>query len=164
MTHPAAFSVGKEDHAERVWGELVSGNYFSVLGVRPELGRVFLPSEFGDTPGAFPVAVISDRYWRSHYGADPAIVGKTIRINQHELTIVGVAAAGFHGSIAGSVVRCLGSLHAAVGAEWRPGMDAARPARPHMLGIARIKHGVTFEQARPELEALAGRMAIPMPT
>ncbi|MGD0369459.1 MAG: ABC transporter permease, partial [Acidobacteriaceae bacterium] len=100
VTRPAAFSVGKEDHAERVWGELVSGNFFAVLGVRPELGRMFLPDEYGDKPGAFPVAVISDRYWRSHYAADPGIVGKTIRVNQHELTVVGVAPAAFHGSIA----------------------------------------------------------------
>ena len=71
VTHPAAFSVGKDDHAERVWGELVSGNYFAVLGVQPQIGRVFLPDEYGDKPGAFPVAVISDRYWRSHYAADP---------------------------------------------------------------------------------------------
>src|SRR5580704_17808360 len=89
VTRPVAFSVGKEDHAERVWGELVSGNFFSVLGVTPERGRTFLPAEYGDKPGAFPVAVISDRFWRSHFGADPQIVGKTIRVNQHALTIVG---------------------------------------------------------------------------
>ena len=95
----SSFSVGKEDHAERVWGELVSGNFFAVLGVKAEAGRLFLPSESGDVPGAYPVAVISDRYWRSHYGGDPSIVGKTIRINQHDLTVVGVAAPEFHGSI-----------------------------------------------------------------
>jgi hypothetical protein len=91
VTHTTAFSVGKDNHAERVWGELVSGNFFAVLGVKPEAGRLFLPSEYGDTPGAYSVAVISDRYWRSHYAADPAVIGKTIRINQHELTIVGAA-------------------------------------------------------------------------
>ena len=71
VTRPAAFSVGEQDHAERVWGELVSGNFFAVLGVKPQLGRVFLPAEYGDKPGAYPVAVISDRYWRSHFQADP---------------------------------------------------------------------------------------------
>ena len=78
-SHPVAFTVGQEEHAERVEGELVSGNFFGVLGVQPELGRVFLPAEYGDKPGAFPIAVVSDRYWRSHLNADPAIVGKTIR-------------------------------------------------------------------------------------
>ena len=99
VTRPAAFSVGQEDHAERVWGELVSGNFFAVLGVAPQIGRVFLPSEYGDKPGAFPIAVISDRYWRSHFHADPGIAGKTIRVNQHELTIVGVAPPAFQGSM-----------------------------------------------------------------
>ena len=100
VTHPAPFSVGREDHAERVWGELVSRQLlFSAGREGRKSGRLFLPSEFGDAPGKYPVAVISDRYWRSHYGADPSIVGKTIRINQHELTIVGVAAPAFHGSM-----------------------------------------------------------------
>ena len=70
-----------------------------MLGVKPEAGRLFLPSEYGDTPGAYPVAVISDRYWRSHFGANPAVIGQTIRINQHELTLVGVAPPAFHGSM-----------------------------------------------------------------
>jgi predicted permease len=160
VTKPAALSVGNEDHAERVWGELVSGNFFAVLGVKPELGRMFLPAEYGDTPGAFPVVVISDRYWRSHYGADPGVVGKTLRINQHQLTIVGVAAPAFHGSMPvtafdlwvpymqqpvlnGVQVRMLQDRH-----------------NRNMLGIARLKRGVTVDQAREELAALAGRMAI----
>jgi hypothetical protein len=85
VTRPEALSVGNDNHADRVWAELVSGNYFAVLSVKPELGRTFLASEAGDTPGAYPVAVVSDRYWRSHYGADRLIAGKTIRVNQHEL-------------------------------------------------------------------------------
>ena len=101
VTHPAAFSVGQQDHAERVWGELVSGNFFSVLGARASVGRVFLPEEFGDKPGAFPLVVISDRFWRSHFNADPLIAGKTIHVNQHELTVIGVADPAFHGSFAG---------------------------------------------------------------
>ena len=78
VTHPSALSVGREDHADRVWGELVSGNFFSVLGVKPEVGRLFLPAEFADAPGKFPIVVISDRYWRAHFNADPSIVGRTI--------------------------------------------------------------------------------------
>jgi predicted permease len=160
VSHPAAFSVGKEDHGDRIWGELVSGNFFSVLGVQPEAGRLFLPSEYGDAPGAYPVAVISDRYWRAHYGADPAIAGKTIRINQHELTIVGVTPPAFNGSIPVMAFDV-----------WVPYMEQAvlngvqgwmlrdRHDR-NMLGIARLKQGVTFEQANAELKALAERMAV----
>jgi predicted permease len=160
VTHPVALSVGKEDHAERVWAELVSGNFFSVLGVQPEVGRLFLPSEFADAPGKFPIVVISDRYWRAHFNADPSIVGRTILINQHQLTVVGVAAPAFHGSIPVTAFDL-----------WVPYME--QPAlnsvqewmlrdrhNRNMLGIARLKQGVTIEQARAELKSLAGRMAI----
>lgn len=160
VTRPVAFSVGSEDHSDRVWGELVSGNFFAVLGVKPEVGRLFLPAEFADVPGKFPIAVISDRYWRSHFGADPSIVGRTLRINQHELTIVGVAAPAFHGSLPVTAFDV-----------WVPYME--QPAlngvqermlrdrhNRNMLGIARLKPGVTLEQARSELKALADRMAI----
>jgi predicted permease len=160
VTKPVAFSVGLEDHADRVWGELVSGNYFSVLGVTPQQGRVFLPAEFGDTPGSFPVVVISDRYWRSHLNADPNAIGRTLRINQHELTIVGVAPPAFHGSIPVTAFDL-----------WIPYMQQPvlngvatwmlrdRHNR-NMLGIARLKQGVTVDQARAELASLAGRMAV----
>jgi len=160
VTHPVAFSVGKEDHAERVWGELVSGNFFAVLGVKPEVGRLFLTSEFADVPGKFPIAVISDRYWRSHFNADPTIVGRTLLINQHELTVVGVAAPAFHGSIPVTAFDL-----------WVPYME--QPAlnsvqewmlrdrhNRNMLGIARLKQGVPIDQARAEIKTLADRMAI----
>ena len=160
VAHISPFSVGREDHAERVWGEMVSGNFFSVLGVRPELGRLFLPSEYGNTPGAYPLAVLSDRYWRSHYHADPSIVGRTIRINQHELTIIGVAGPEFHGSIpALSFDLWVPYMEQSVlngVPEW---MLRDRHDR-NMLGIARLKPGVSSEEARLELKALADRMAV----
>jgi predicted permease len=160
VTHPSAFSVGQNDHAERVWGELVSGNYFAVLGVKPELGRVFSPDEYGDKPGAFSVVVLSDRYWRSHYGADPGIIGRTIRVNQHELTVVGIAPGDFHGSLAALaydlwVPYMQQPVLNGVG-EW---MLRDRQNR-NMLGIARLKAGVTMEQASSELRALAARMSV----
>jgi predicted permease len=160
VTRPVAFSVGKEDHAERVWGELVSGNFFAVLGAKAALGRVFLSEEYGDKPGAFPVAVISDRFWRSHYGADPKIVGSTIRVNQHELTVVGVAAPGFHGSMAGEGfdvwVPYMMQPQLNGVEEW---MLRDRGDR-NMLGFARLKPGVTLGQAQEELTALYRRMAV----
>ena len=160
VTKPAAFSVGKEDRAERVWGELVSGNFFSVLGVRPAQGRVFLPAEYGDTPGSFPVVVISDRYWHSHYGADPGVVGKTLRINQHELTIVGVAPPAFHGSMPVTAFDLwIPYMQQTVLNGVSPWMLRDRHNR-NMLGIARLKPDATFDRARQELKALADRMAV----
>ena len=157
---PVALTVGQEEHAERVEGELVSGNFFGVLGVKPELGRVFLPEEYGDKPGAFPIAVVSDRYWRSHLHADPAIAGKTIRINQHELTIVGVAPASFHGSMPALAFDLW------VPYMQQPILNGVQEWMLHdrhnrnMLAIARLKPGVTLEQARAELDGLARRMAV----
>ena len=88
--------VGESTH--RIYGELVSGNYFDVLGVKPILGRVFLLEEYGDKPGAYPVAVISERLWRGRFGSDPALVGRTVNVNRYPLTIVGVVPAAFHGT------------------------------------------------------------------
>ena len=160
VAHISAFSVGREDHAERVWGQMVSGNFFSVLGVQPEAGRLFLPSEYGDTPGAYPLAVLSDRYWRSHYHADPSIVGQTIRINQHELTIIGVADPQFHGSIpALSFDLWVPYMEQSV-LNGVPGWMLRDRHDRNMLGIARLKPGVSSEQAQVELKGLADRMAI----
>lgn len=160
VTRPAAFSVGDADHAERVWGELVSGNFFAVLGVKPRAGRLFLPAEYGDTPGAYPVVVISDRYWRTHYGADPRIAGRTIRINQHDLTIVGVADAAFHGSMPVTAYDMwVPYMEQPMLTSVQPRMLRDRHNR-YMLGIARLGRGVTVDQARGELKALADRMAV----
>jgi len=160
VTHPAAFSVGQQDHAERVWGELVSGNFFSVLGARATVGRVFLPEEYGDKPGAFPLVVISDRFWRSHFNADPLIAGKTIHVNQHELTVIGVADPAFHGSFAGEAFDLWVPymMHPELNGveEW---MLRDRGNR-NMVGIARLQPGVTIDRARAELGSLATRMAI----
>jgi predicted permease len=85
---------------ERLWGMVASANYFDVLGVRPILGRGFLPEE-DEKPGGAPVAVISYRLWQTHFGANPDVVGQHVEINQHPFTIVGVAPAVFQGSQTG---------------------------------------------------------------
>jgi hypothetical protein len=94
-------SVGPDGRTGRAWAELVSANYFDVLQVKPMLGRTFRPEEGGDQAGAYPVAVISHSMWRNRYHSDPKVLGKTIRLNRHDLTIVGVAPPEFHGSIVG---------------------------------------------------------------
>ena len=92
----APMSMSGGGQTERVLGELVSGNFFSVLGVSARLGRVF--SEADDqAPGAHPVAVISYNFWQRRFGADPQIVGQMISLNGYPFTVVGVAAQGFHG-------------------------------------------------------------------
>src|ERR1035438_418949 len=94
-------SVGADGKTARAWAELVSANYFDVLRVKPVLGRTFLPEEGGDLEGGAPVAVISYRTWQHRFGGDPKVLGKTIRLNRHPLTIVGEAPREFHGTLAG---------------------------------------------------------------
>ena len=91
-------SLGSGTRAETIFGEMVTGNYFQELGVRAQLGRTLLPSD-EVAPGQHPVVVLSDALWKRYFGGDPDIVGKTIKLNAYPLTVVGVAAPSFHGTI-----------------------------------------------------------------
>ena len=93
-------NFGRGRGARPMYCELVSGNYFQVLGIRAERGRTFLPSD-EIAPGRHPYAVLNDGFWRRDLAADPDILGKTIEINNFPLTIVGVADPSFHGTIVG---------------------------------------------------------------
>ncbi|HML16969.1 MAG TPA: ABC transporter permease [Bryobacteraceae bacterium] len=90
-------SITEGDKPELIWGEIVTGDYFSGLGVHPMIGRGFLPDE-DRAPGAKPVCVINYGFWQRRFHADPSIEGKTIRIEGHAFTIVGVAPRGFLGT------------------------------------------------------------------
>ena len=92
------FNVGVAGRSERAYGMMVSANYFSALGLTPALGRFFTPDE-GSRDGGAPVAVISHDYWRSHYAESAGVLGQTIRVNDYQLTIVGVAPDGFQGTV-----------------------------------------------------------------
>jgi hypothetical protein len=87
-------SVGEDGKTARAWAELVSANFFDLLKVKPVLGRTFLPEEGRrHQEGGAAVAVISFRMWQTRFGGDPKqVLGKTIRLNRHTLTIIGVAA------------------------------------------------------------------------
>jgi predicted permease len=89
-------NVSYGDQTERVRGELVSGNFYEVLGVRPWTGRLFT-QEDDRTPGAHPVAVLSYRFWESRFNKDPNLIGQTILINEHPVTVLGVTPPGFYG-------------------------------------------------------------------
>jgi len=85
------------ERPQQIFGTLASGNYFEVLKVRPSLGRGFLDSDC-TTPGESAVVVLSDEFWRSGFGADPAIIGKAITLNRTPFVVIGVAPAGFRGT------------------------------------------------------------------
>ena len=95
-------SVAGQGQSQLVEGELVSGNYFQVLGVRPALGRVF-SSQDETAAGANPVTVLSYGYWVRHFGSDPNILNKQLAVNGNSLTVVGVARPGFDGVQVGQV-------------------------------------------------------------
>jgi predicted permease len=92
----AQMNVSYGDQTERVRGELISGNFFEVLGVRPWAGRLFNQDD-DRTPSAHPVAVLSYAYWESRFGKDAGLIGKTILVNEHPLTVIGVTPPGFYG-------------------------------------------------------------------
>jgi predicted permease len=96
-TVPVQANLGRGRNARQVWGEVVTGNYFQVLGVRAVRGRTLLPSD-EIAPGGHPVVVLNDGLWRREFAADPDIVGRTVEINNVPLTVVGVADPGFHGT------------------------------------------------------------------
>jgi putative ABC transport system permease protein len=91
------FNVGEPGRVERTVGLLVSGNYFSVLGLKPALGRFLRPDEV-ERPGTEPVVVISHDYWRTHFSAEASVLGRTIRVNDRLLSIIGVAPERFQGT------------------------------------------------------------------
>jgi predicted permease len=136
--------------AERAWGEMVSGNFFDVLGVKPVLGRTFTAAD--DEPGAEAVAVLGHAYWMRRFNGDPSVVGRQVRINAHPFTIVGVAPPGFHGAM--SALRY--DLWMPVGTQPVATSGGSRlEARGfRWLGLlARRMPGVSMEQARDDLQS-----------
>jgi predicted permease len=152
------FNLRIGESTQRISAELVSGNYFDVLGVKPILGRVFLPEEYGDKPGAYPVAVVSERLWRSRYAADPGIIGRTVYVNRHPLTIVGMVPSEFHGTMPGLVFEMWVPLM--MTPQLTDAKDGAfdQGSKAYWT-IARLRPGVTTGQARGEVEALVQRLA-----
>ena len=153
--------AGVDAGAERIRGSLVSGNYFAVLGVKALLGRTLTPQD--ETPGGSPVAVISSGLWRRRFGADPNIVGKTIILNGRNYAVVGVAAEGFVGVNVGEVVEVwvpvtmykqFDPWMASINVDW-----LANRGSTWVEAVARLKPGVTIEEAQADLSAIAARLA-----
>ena len=133
-------------------GMLVSGSYFSVLGVQPTLGRLFGPAD-DEEPGGHYVAVLSHRYWDTELGADPGVLNRTIVVNGQPLTIVGVAARGFDGTTVG--VRPDVFLPVMMTDQMIPGWDRFENRRAYFFYLfARLRPDGTIEQASAEANTL----------
>lgn len=140
---------------DQIYAEVVSANYFDVLGIGPHLGRAFLPSE--DSPGSDPVVVISDEVWSRHFQLDPQVIGRWVRIEDQWYRIVGVAPAGFRGASAPLAVDAWVPL--ATYPHYRRQL-ASDPlsAGPEVFLIGRLAHSQSVLQAKAELEVIDGRM------
>src|ERR1700687_5745333 len=154
-----SLSIG--DRAEVTTGSIVSANYFDAIGVHPILGRGFEPGE--DTGrNAHPVTVISYHLWQSRFNPDPAIIGKTQRLNGIEHTIVGVAPEGFLGTFVGWGMQFW--VPASMEETFEGGGYKLEDRGARWIeAYVRLKPGVTLEQAQQEMSAVAKRLEIDFP-
>lgn len=152
-----ALSITDGEKPELVWGEIVTGNFFSGLGIHPVVGRGFLPEE-DRVPGKDAVCVLSYNFWQRHFQGDPTVVGRTIKINGHPFNIVGVAPHGFIGT----------TLFQFVADIWVPVMMQQTIAPGNYLEArdnrwinlrARLKPGVSRKQVEASLNVVAQQLA-----
>ena len=151
---------GGTGEPQQVAGEIVTGNFFSVLGAKPLIGRAFLPDE-DETPGAKLVCVLGYGEWQTRFGGDPAIVGRTITLNAQPFTVVGVMPKGFKGA------NAIGAP-----AVWVPYMTYPQTVNGFLLELikpdnrrglifsatGRLKPGVTIQQAEANLRTIARQL------
>jgi putative ABC transport system permease protein len=152
ISDSASRSGGDGGRADIIWGEIVSGNYFDVLGVKAALGRTFLPEE-DRTPNTHPVVVLGHAFWRKRFNSDPSIVGRAVYLNGHPFTVIGIAPPTFHGA------------KFAISEDfWIPLMMQSRLGLPegwhtergvpYLTLVGRLKAGVTVQQAQADLNLI----------
>ncbi|HEX3128759.1 MAG TPA: ABC transporter permease, partial [Thermoanaerobaculia bacterium] len=146
-------SLTAGDQPEKVWGSIVTGNFFDALQVPVAPGRGFRKEEDG-APGAHPVVVLSHEFWARRFAADPGMIGKTILLNRHPFTVIGVAASGFQGAQSG--LRADLWVPLAMQETVIPGGSRLDSRGSHwMQALARLRPGVTMKQAQAALNGIA---------
>jgi predicted permease len=147
---PEPMSLRGKDGAERIYGEMVSTNYFNVLGTPPHIGRLFT-SDDSEQPAATPLAVLSHRFWMRRFNGDPAIVGQTLVLNGRPFMVIGVTPEGFHGTtVLTSDLWVPVNMVGELASRLPPAILASRESAWLVMG-ARLKPGVTVGQAQAEL-------------
>ncbi|HET6850978.1 MAG TPA: ABC transporter permease, partial [Pyrinomonadaceae bacterium] len=149
---PQDMNLTGDGEPERLNGELVTANVFSILGVAPALGRTFLPDE--DQPGREQVVVLSDALWQRRFNRDPSIVNRNITLNGESFTVAGVMPRGFF----------FPARETELWIPWAMEPEQASGRGDHYLRlVARLKPGTTLEQANADVESIAQRLSAEYP-
>lgn len=149
---PNQAAVSWNGDTEQVDSEMVSGNYFQVLGIRPEAGRLITPSDDEKKNGS-PVVVLGYAFWQRRFGGKRDVVGTILSVNSHPFTIIGVAPPGFHSAVVGEAPSIFVPLM--MQSEAQPGFDWVGDWRTRWLNvIGRLKPGVSRENAQAELNPI----------
>jgi predicted permease len=144
-------SIASHGQTDRGSGELVTGNYFEVLGVQPAFGRVLSPAD-DDVQGAHPLVVLSHAYWTRHFGGDAGVLNQTVLVNNTEMTIVGVAQGGFTGIQVGQMPDIFVPM--TMKGQMTPIRNGLDDWNDSFLAVlARRKPGVSLEQAQAGINA-----------
>jgi predicted permease len=150
-----AASVSVDNQTERVQAELVSGNYFSMLGVKPAIGRLFNSKEDDQVYRGHPVVVLSHAYWSSRFARDPGVIGRKMLVNDYPMTVVGVSAEGFAGldPAQSPQIRVPVLMMPVMAPSWEwLHMDDRRARWVQVFG--RLKNGHTVESAKAPIQGL----------
>ena len=151
---PATVTIGYGDRAAQIPAELVSGAYFPILGVGAALGRTIAPDDDA-VPDSRPVVVLSYNFWRSYFDGDRTIVGRTIALNSHAMTVIGVTQPGFDGVELGAPAKVFVPIM--MKTEMTPHSDGLKDRRRRLSWVTaygRLKPGVSLEQAQLSLQPL----------
>src|SRR5438128_9202871 len=148
-------ALADTERAEELHAYVVSGNYFSALGVTPHVGRVFVPDE-DVVPGRNPVVVLSHSFWQRRFDADPRCVGTVLKLNGYPFTIIGVGPSGFEGAKAGWPVDVfVPNMMAHIAS---PGLNMLSRDSARLDLIGQLKPARTLEEARAEMRGLASQL------
>lgn len=147
---PNYLSLSFGGQTERVAAELVSGSYFPVLGVGATLGRTFTPEE-DKVPNGHPLVMLSYSYWKARFASDRTIIGKTVVVNGHNMTVIGVAQRGFDGVELGFITQVF--VPVMMKAQMTPLWDGMKDRRWRWVNaFGRLKPGITAQKAKASLQ------------
>jgi predicted permease len=154
---PLRAELAVDGHSEWNYGQIATANFFSVLGVKPLLGRAFVAEE-DEQPGGHPVLVLSEGFWRRRFAGDPSIVGRNVDINRHSFTIVGVVPGKFRGTMTGLNCDFWAPLSMCEEVMYHPRTSLDNRSDRWVNTQARLRPGVSHAQAQAALDTLAAQL------